>query len=170
MVTCLCQVYGYELHLPFVNIPSLEASQSSLLSSPSRSGPPGPPLPTHLCPLFLTPKEVCGCTASNPRRLGTHTHAGHAHASGFLSSQSPELIVPLQTQDVSSTQARSLGTKPQVKNSMGWNIFWKQKSRWPPCDRRTRQEQRADEQAVRQVFPMERCAWLPERHCPVSAG
>ena len=58
-----------------------------------------------------------------PRGPGTHTHVYHAHASGFLSSQSPELIVPLQTQDVSSTQARSLGTKSQVKNSMGWNIF-----------------------------------------------
>lgn len=34
---------------------------------------------------------------------------------------------PLLTQDVRSTQARGLGTKPQVKNYMGWNSSWKQK-------------------------------------------
>lgn len=48
---------------------------------------------------------------------------------------------------------------------VGWNIL-KQKSQWPPRDRRTRQERHADEQAVSQVCPMERCVWLHERHCP----
>lgn len=149
-----------------LNIPSLKASQSSLLSSSSRAGPLGAPLPTG--PLFLTPKEACACTASSPKRT-RHPYTCLPCTCLWVSFLSkPRADCPPSDTRCQFHSSQKPWDQVPGEKLHGLEYFFgnKRASGLPVTEGSDRH---ADEQAMSQVFLMERCAWLPKRHCPGSA-